>query len=300
MKLLLAETAKHLRRNLKKYGCEIVPYESYGYADGERGYHLKDSVRGESVVLIASLLPNPGSLFEIMALHHLSLENGARETTLVIPYLGYARQDRPTRPGEGSIGIMVIEWLQRTNPSKLILFDVHSDLIRKAFRPFVSELSALPLIADALARHPPDVIVSPDTGFVSRAKSLQKLLGSEPSLGVIEKIRPKRNVAIAKQLHGDVRGKDVLIVDDMIDTGGTLSEAVKLVSQKGAQGIRLAATHGIFSGEARDRLARLPIKEMLITNTLPQVRSPKIRLLDISSLVLNALTRTQKRILSVS
>jgi ribose-phosphate pyrophosphokinase len=300
MKFFLADSAKHLRRRFKKFGCKIVPYESYTFADGECGYRLKESVRGESVVLIASLLPNPGSLFEIMALHHLSLENGARETTLVIPYLGYARQDRPTRPGEGSIGIMVIEWLQRTNPSRLILFDVHSDLIRKAFRPFVAELSALPLIADALARDPPDVIVSPDAGFVSRAKSLQKLLKSEPSLGVIEKIRPKRNVAIAKQLYGDVRGKDVLIVDDMIDTGGTLSQAVKLVSQKGAQSIRLAATHGIFSGEARDRLSRLPIKEMLITNTLPQVGSPKIRVLDISSLVLNALARTQKRVLSVS
>jgi ribose-phosphate pyrophosphokinase len=257
-------------------------------------------VKGESVVLIASILPDPGSLFEIMVLHHLVRENGARETTLVIPYLGYARQDRPTRPVEGSIGIMVIEWLQTTNPSKLILFDVHSDLIRKAFRPFVTELSALPLIADALARHPPDVIVSPDAGFVSRAESLQKLLKSVPTLGVIEKIRPKRNVAIARQLYGDVLGKDVLIVDDMIDTGGTLSEAVKLVSQKGAQRIRLAAIHGIFSGGARDRLTRLPIKEMLITNTLPQIRSPKIRVLDISSLILNTLARTQKRVLSVS
>jgi ribose-phosphate pyrophosphokinase len=291
MKLFLAETAKHLRRNLKKYGCETAQYESYGFADGERGYRLKESVRGESVVLIASILPNPGSLFEIMVLHHLALENGARETTLVIPYLGYARQDRPTKSGEGSIGIMVVEWLQKMNPSQLILFDVHSDLIRKAFRPFVTELSALPLIANALAKHPPDVIVSPDTGFVSRAKSLQKLLKSKPSLGVIEKIRPKRNVAIAKHLHGDVRGKDVLIVDDMIDTGGTLSEAVKLVSQKGAQNIRLAATHGIFSRGARDRLSRLPVEEVLITNTLPQIRDKKTRILDITPLVLDAMAR---------
>ena len=292
MKLFIADSAKHLRRNLIKYGCEIGRYESYAFADGERGYRLRENVRGERVVLIASVLPNPESLFEISALHRLLRENGARKTAIVIPYLGYARQDRPTRPGEGSMGIMVAELLQRTNPSRLIFIDVHSDLIRKAFRPFVTELSALPLITDALAKHPPDVIVSPDAGFVSMAGRLQKLLKPRPDLAVIEKVRPKPNVAIAKHLHGDVQGKDVLVADDMIDTGGTLSEAVKLVSQNGAHDIRLAATHGIFSGEARLRLISLPIKEILVTNTLPQIRSPRIRILDISPLVLDALART--------
>jgi ribose-phosphate pyrophosphokinase len=289
MKLFLADSAKHLARNVKKYGFEIGRHESYVFADGERGYRLREAIAKESVVFIGSVLPNPESLFEILAFHRLASENGARKIILFIPYLGYARQDRPVRPGEGSIGGMVLESLQKMNPSKLILFDVHSDLIREAFRPFVTELSALSLIANALARHPPDVIVSPDAGFVSRAAKLQKLLEPKPSLAVIEKVRPRRNVAVAKHLHGDVRGKDVLVVDDMIDTGGTLSEAVKLVSENGAHNIRLAATHGIFSRDARERLNRLPIKEVLITNTLPQIRSPGIRILDISPLVVGAL-----------
>ena len=289
MKLFLSDSARHLRQNIRKHGLEIGQYESYAFADGERGYRLREDVRGESFVLIASVLPNPESLFEILAFHRLACENGARHTVFLVPYLGYARQDRPGGPGEGSIGSMVLESLQKMNPSKLILFDVHSDLIRKAFRPFVTELSALSLIANALAKHPPDVIVSPDAGFVSRAAKLQKLLKPKPSLAVIEKVRPRRNVAIAKHLHGDVRRKDVLIVDDMIDTGGTLSEAVKLVSENGAHNIRLAATHGIFSRDARERLIRLPIKEVLITNTLPQTRSPRIRILDISPLVVDAL-----------
>ena len=289
MKLFIADSAKHLRQKFKKCGFEIGRYESYAFADGERGYRLRENVRGERVVLIASVLPNPASLFEILALHRLLRENGVRETTIVIPYLGYARQDRPTRPGEGSMGIMVAELLQKMNPSRLIFIDVHSEWIRKAFRPFAMEISALPLIADALASHPPDAIVSPDAGFVSKAGRLQKLLKPNPSLAVIEKVRPKPNVAVAKHLHGDVRGKDVLIADDMIDTGGTLFEAVKLVSQNGARNIRLAATHGIFSGEARGRLISLPIKEILVTNTLPQIRSPRIRVLDISPLVRDAL-----------
>jgi ribose-phosphate pyrophosphokinase len=292
MKLFIGDSAKHLRRNLRKYGAEAGRYESYAFADGERAYRLRENVRGERVALIASVLPNPESLFEISAVHHLLRENGARKTTIVIPYLGYARQDRPTRPGEGSIGRMVLESLQKMNPSQVILFDVHSDLIRKDFRPIVTELSALPLIADALAKHPPDVIVSPDAGFVSMAGRLQKLLKPRPDLAVIEKVRPKPNVAIAKHLHGDVRGKDVLIADDMIDTGGTLSEALKLVSQNGAHDIRLAATHGIFSGEARRRLISLPIKEIMVANTLPQIRSPRIHILDICPLILGALART--------
>ena len=292
MKLFIADSASHLRRNLIKYGCEIGRYESYAFADGERGYRLRENVTGDRIVLMASVLPNPESLFEISALHHLLRENGARKTTIVIPYLGYARQDRPTKPGEGSIGKMVLESLQKMNFSRLILFDVHSDLIRKAFRPFVTELSALPLIMDALTKHPPGVIVSPDAGFVSMAGRLQTLLKPRPDLAVIEKIRPRPNVAVAKHLHGDVRGKDVLIADDMIDTGGTLSEAVKLVSQNGAKNIRLAATHGIFSGEARRRLVSLPIKEILVTNTLPQIRFPGIHILDVSPLLLDALGRT--------
>jgi ribose-phosphate pyrophosphokinase len=292
MKFFIADSAKHLRRNLIRFGCEIGQHESYAFADGERGYRLRENVRGKRVALLASVLPNPESLFEISALHRLIRENGARKTTLVIPYLGYARQDRPTRPGEGSLGGMVLESLQEMNPSRLILFDVHSDLIRRAFRPFVRELSALPLIANALAKHPPDVIVSPDAGFASMAGRLQKLLKPRPDLALIEKIRPKPNVAVAKRLHGNVRGKDVLIADDMIDTGGTLAEAVRLVSQNGALDIRVAATHGIFSRGARSRLISLPIQEILVTNTLPQIRSSGIRILDISPLLLGALAQS--------
>lgn len=292
MKLFLADSAKHLKRSLKRSGCNIGRYESSIFADGERGYRLKESVKRESVAIIASILPNPVSLFELLALHRLVIENGARKATLIIPYLGYARQDRPSQTGEGSMGIMLVELIQKLSPPKLILFDVHSDLIRKALGPSVTELSALPLFADALSNHPPEVIISPDAGFVSRAKELAKLLKPNSNIAVIDKVRPRPNVAIAKRLHGDVQGKDVLIVDDIIDTGNTISEAIRLVSQKGAKEIRIAATHGIFSDQARERLSRLPVEKIWITNTLPQVQSPNISILDITPLLLDALTRT--------
>jgi ribose-phosphate pyrophosphokinase len=281
MKIFLNESTKHLGRSLKKTGVGIGRYQISTFADGERNYRIKEDIKGEAVAIIASVLPDPKSLFEIMVLHRLALENGAAEAFLIIPYLGYARQDRPARPGEGSLGIMVVELLQTMNPSRLVLIDLHSDRIRNALGPSGIELSALPLFANVLEKSPPDVIVSPDAGFRSRAEELSRLFNPQPGVAVIDKVRPHPNVAIARRLYGNVRGKDVLIVDDMIDTGGTLSEAVKLVSRDGARSIRIAATHGIFSGNARSRLSRLPVQEIWITNTLPQIRHPKIRILDI-------------------
>ncbi len=289
MKLFLTDSVYHLKRSFKKHGFDVGRVESYAFADGECGYRIGDTVEGERVGIIGSILPGPQSLFDLMALHHLACENGAQETTLLVPYLGYARQDRPSRPGEGSIGVMVVELLQKLKPSQLILIDVHSDLIRKAFEPSVRELSALPLFAKALSKRPPDVIVSPDGGYLERAKQLAGLFDPRPDVAVIDKIRPRPNVAIAKELHGNVRGKEIVLLDDIIDTGRTLVEAVKLVFQEGARTVRLAATHGIFSGEGRKRLSRLPVDEILVTNTLPQIRHPKIRILDIVPLIDNAL-----------
>src|SRR4030042_4818860 len=125
MIFFFTQSTKHLRGPLEKQGVDIGQVDSFAFADGERGYRLKESVKRRSVAIIASVLPDPESLFELMALYRLSVENGARKTTLVVPYLGYARQDRPSHAGEGSMGIMVLEVLQRMNPSQLILLDVH-------------------------------------------------------------------------------------------------------------------------------------------------------------------------------
>jgi len=289
MKLFLTDSTKHLKRSLENRKCDIGRYESFFFADRERGYRLKEDVRGKPAGIVASVLPDPESLFELLSLHRILEDSGASRIVVVIPYLGYARQDRPGGKGEGSIGIMVVELIQRMKASQLILFDVHSDLIRKGLGATVTEVSALPLFARAVSKKPPDVIVAPDAGSATRAQKLAGLLEPRPTLAFIDKVRPRVNVAMATRLHGNVRGKEVLIVDDMIDTGGTLAEAVSLVSQHGAQNIRLAATHGVFSRNARERLSRLPIDEIVITNTLPQIRHSKIRILTVAPLLAGAL-----------
>ncbi len=285
MNYYLTDSTAHLRASLIRHGCAVGRYEVSAFADSERRYRLKGEVTGQSVAIVASVLPAPEALFDLMALHRLLKENGAAEIALIVPYLGYARQDRPAGSGEASIGVMVVELLRWLKPSRLVVFDVHSERIRKALGPSVVELSALPLFAAALAKRPPEVIVSPDAGSVPRAQRLAALLASKPEVARIDKVRPRPNVAYARRLHGEVRGKEVLIVDDMIDTGGTLVEAVKLVIEQGAARVRIAATHGIFSAGALDRLASLPVGEILITNTLPQARRPKLRRLDIVPLL---------------
>lgn len=281
MKVFLTESTRHLRVSLMRHGWTIGRYASSAFADRERGYLLQEEVEGESIAIIASVLPAPESLFDLLALRRLLAENGAAEIALVVPYLGYARQDRPDRKGAAGIGLMVAELLRQTGVSKLVACDLHSERIRKALGPSLVEWSALPLFAAALAKRPPAVVVSPDAGSVPRARRLAELLDPRPEVALIDKVRPRPNVAIARRLQGDVRGKRVLIIDDMIDTGGTIVEAVKLVFENGAAAVRIAATHGIFSGAARERLASLPISELLVTNTLRQIRHPKIRCLDI-------------------
>ena len=142
----------------------------------------------------------------------------------------------------------------------------------------VVELSALPLFAVELMKRPPEVIVAPDAGSIPRARRSTGLLKPLPEIAMIDKVRPRANVANARHLHGDVRGKNVLIVDDMIDTGGTVAEAVKLLMEQGVGRISIAATHGIFSAGALERIKSLPVSEILITNTLPQERRAKTSL----------------------
>jgi ribose-phosphate pyrophosphokinase len=281
MKSFLTDATRHLRPSLTRHGCTIGRYRSSAFADRERRYLLNEEVQGGSVAIIASVLPAPESLFDLLALHRLLLENGAARIDLVVPYLGYARQDRSDGRETAAIGVMVAELLRQTKASRLVVFDIHSERIRKVLGPSVIELSALPLIAAAVAKQPPDAIIAPDAGSIPRARRLAELISPHPEVALIDKVRPRPNVAVAKRLQGDVQGKNVLIIDDMIDTGGTLVEAVKLVLEHGAATIRIAATHGIFSDGAVERLSQLPVSGILVTNTLPQVRHPKIRCLDI-------------------
>jgi len=287
MKWFLTPSTVHLRDSLVERGAALGGWETVRFSDGERGYRLTEDVNGQAVTLLASVTPDPASLFDLLALFRLLGENGSQTPSLVIPYLGYARQDRPVRSGEGSLGVMVAELLRNLQPAGLRVLDVHSPRILEALGPRAIELSALPLFAEHLAHgEPVDVVVAPDAGARHRAQALADRLVPQAEVVIVEKTRPRPNVAVARTMRGDVAGKRVVLVDDMIDTGGTICEAVRLVSEGGARSIRLAATHGIFSADAGERLARLPVSDTWVTNSLPQPAHPRICVLDITPLLL--------------
>ena len=285
VKVFLTGSTGHLRRSLVRRGHPVGKVIVSAFADAERRYSLAEGVAGQAVGLVASVLPAPESLFDLLAFRRLLVENGAGPVTLVIPYLGYARQDRRSREGEAAIGVMVAELLAGPGAERLVVLDVHSERIRRALGPGVSERTALPLFAAALAKKPPEVVVAPDAGSVARAGRLADLLAPRPEVALIDKYRPRPNVAVARRIEGNVRGRRVLILDDMIDTGGTLVSAVRLLEAGGVASIEIAATHGLFSAGAIEKLASLPIRRILVTNTLPQARHPKLRCLDIVELL---------------
>jgi ribose-phosphate pyrophosphokinase len=287
VKWFLAPSTAHLRDALVARGEALGGYETIRFADGERGYRLTEDVDRQAVALLASVTPDPASLFDLLALFRVLVDNGSQTPLVVIPYLGYARQDRPVQAGEGSLGVMVAELLRNLQPAALRVLDVHSPRIREALGPRTIELSALPLFADQFARgEPVDVVVAPDAGARRRAQTLADRLVPNAEVVIVEKTRPRPNVAVARTISGDVKGKHVVIVDDMIDTGGTICEAVRLVSERGARSIRLAATHGIFSQDARERIIRLPVRDTWVTNSLPQPAHERIQVLDITPILL--------------
>jgi len=283
MKWFLTPSTAHLRDGLVGRGAKPGGYDTVRFYDGERGYRLTGDVNGQAVTLLGSVTPDPASLFDLLALFRLLVENGSQRPVVIIPYLGYARQDRPVQSGEGSLGVMVAELLRNLQPAELRVLDVHSPRILEALGPHAIELSALPLFADQLARDEPvDVVVAPDAGARGRAQTLAARLVPHAEVVLVEKTRPRPNVAVARRILGDVAGKRVVIVDDMIDTGGTICEAVRLVSEHGAHSIRLAATHGIFSQDTLERIGRLPVRDTWVTNSLPQRLHERVRVLDIT------------------
>ena len=287
MKWFLTSSTAHLRDALVGRGEALGGYETVRFSDGEHGYRLTEDVNGQPVTLLAYVTPDPASLFDLLALFRLLGDNGSQTPSVVIPYLGYARQDRPAQAGEGSLGVMVAELLRNLQPAELRVLDVHSPRIVEALGPRAIELSALPLFADQFARgEPVDVVVAPDAGARRRAQTLADRLVPKAEVAIVEKTRPRPNVAVARTISGDVKGKHVVIVDDMIDTGGTICEAVRLVSERGARSIRLAATHGIFSQDARERIIRLPVRDTWVTNSLPQSAHERIQVLDITPILL--------------
>jgi len=276
MTYLLATSARHIkgiRGNRKKLHLKEFP-------SGEMRIVISDDVAGENVFLVGSVLPDANSLLELLIAADLLKRKGSR-VQLVILYFAYARQDKPD-DREPFTAKIVCQILQTAGFEKTYVMDVHSAGLKR----FLGFENVIPvdLFSKALARVKNPVIVAPDRGGVERAQAVARLMNAETAC--IQKERLGSGKVRSFNLEGDVKGHHAIIVDDMIDTGGTIIGAARLLKACGARDVYVVATHGVFSMDAITRLQASPIKAVIVTNTLPPVgRTPKIKVVKIEPVI---------------
>jgi ribose-phosphate pyrophosphokinase len=267
------------------------------FADGETFVNIEESVRGHHAYILQSISPPANeNLMEMLIMIDALKRASASEITVVVPYYGYARQDRKSGPREPITAKLVADLLEVAGATRLISLDLHAAQIQGFFDVPVDNLYATPIFLEDIKskfRSEDIVIVSPDAGGVERSRSYAKRLHA--GLAIIDKRRPKPNVAEVMNIIGDVSGKTAIIIDDMIDTGGTLVKAAEAIMKSGATGVWAYATHGVFSGEAIKRMGASVLNEVVVTDSIPLREHPegasKIRVLSCASLVGEAISR---------
>jgi len=267
------------------------------FSDGECRVEIKENVRGKDVYVIQSICyPSNTHLMELLIMIDALKRASADQITAVIPYYGYARQDRKVSPRTPITAKLVSDLITTAGANRILTVDLHAGQIQGFFDIPVDNLFAssvqLPYIRATHGNHD-SVIVSPDSGGVERARAFAKRLGA--GLAIIDKRRPKPNVSEVMNVIGDIKGKKVIILDDLIDTAGTLTQAGEALYKGGASSIWACCTHPVLSGNAVSRLKESKIEKIIVTNTIPlnpQARElEKIVVLSIADLLSEAIKR---------
>ncbi len=241
------------------------------FSDGEVMVEILENVRGKDVfVLQSTCAPTNDSLMEVLVMVDALKRASAARITAALPYFGYARQDRRPRSARVAITAKVVaDMLSRVGVDRVLTMDLHSDQIQGFFDIPVDNIYASPILLSDVWKHayPNLVVVSPDVGGVVRARALAKRLDSD--LAIIDKRRPKPNVAKVMNIIGDVAGRTCLIMDDMVDTANTLCEAADALKEKGAERVIAYCTHPVLSGQAVQRIENSALDELVVTDTIP-------------------------------
>lgn len=280
-----------LSQEVSRYlGIDLGPMVRKRFADGELYIQIQESIRGCDVYLIQPTChPVNDNLMELLIMIDACRRASARQITAVIPYYGYARADRKTAGRESITAKLVANLITEAGATRILAMDLHSAQIQGYFDIPFDHVYGLPVILDYLAsKNLPDlVVVSPDVGGVARARAFAKKLDDAP-LAIIDKRRQAHNVAEVMNVIGDVRGKTAVLVDDMIDTGGTIAEGARLLRSEGARQVYACATHAVFSPPAIERLSSGLFEEVIVTNTIPvpeENRFPQLTMLTVANLL---------------
>jgi ribose-phosphate pyrophosphokinase len=255
----------------KSLGVELGKATVGRFSDGEVTVEVQQNVRARDVFVVQpTCAPTNENLMELLIMVDALKRASARRITAVIPYFGYARQDRRPRSMRVPISAKVVaNLLETVGVERVLTMDLHADQIQGFFDIPVDNIYASPvLLSDLKSKAYPDlVVVSPDVGGVVRARALAKQLGSD--LAIIDKRRPKANVSEVMHVIGEIEGRNCVIMDDMIDTAGTLVKAAEVLKERGARTVYAYCTHAVFSGPAIERIAASQLDEVVITNTIP-------------------------------
>lgn len=272
------------------------------FSDGEIYIEIPDNVRGQDVFIIQSICsPTNDHLMELLLMTDALKRASAKSITAVIPYLGYARQDRRPRSARVPISARVVaNMLTQAGIGRLLTIELHADQIQGFFDIPVDNIYSTRHFADDIRSLNLSnlTIVSPDVGGVLRARSLAKQLG-DSDLVIIDKRRPEHNVSEVMNIIGDVHGKNCIIVDDMVDTGGTLCKAVQSIMDKGALSVRAYCTHAVLSGNAAENFRQSLITELVVTDTIPlkpAMFDLPIRKISVAGLLAESIRRIEKGI----
>lgn len=250
-------------------GTKVGDCKVHHFADGEILCEIGESVRGKDVFIVQSTSnPVTENLMEILVLTDALKRASAREITAVIPYFGYARQDRKAKPRQPITSKLVADLLTTAGVNRVVTVDLHAAQIQGFFDIPVDEMQALPLLIKYFRKKKVQdlCVVSPDHGGATRARKMSEAF--DCPIAIIDKRRPKPNVAEVMGIIGNVEGKNCILIDDMIDTAGTITAGVDMLKQKGAKDVYIACTHGVLSGAAVERLSTCAAKEVVITNTI--------------------------------
>lgn len=267
------------------------------FSDGEVAVEINENVRGQDVfVLQSTCAPTNDNLMELMIMVDALRRASARRITAAIPYYGYARQDRRPRSARVAISAKVVaNILQSVGVDRVLTMDLHADQIQGFFDIPVDNIYSTPvLLNDILAHQYPNLmVVSPDVGGVVRARAMAKAL--DVDLAIIDKRRPRANVAEIMNIIGEVKGRTCVITDDIVDTAGTLCNAASALKERGAVRVLAYAAHPVLSGNAVDRITNSPLDELVITDTIPlrpeAEACPKIRQLSCAALIGETISR---------
>ena len=279
----------------KSYGTELGSTSVLEFSDGEFQPAYLESVRGCIVFVVQSTFPPQDNLMELLLMIDAAKRASAYKVVAVMPYLGLARQDRKDRP-RCSIGAkLVADLLVKAGVDRVMTMDLHADQIQGFFDVPVDHLYASSLFVPYLKslELPDMVIAAPDIGGSKRANAYSRFLNAE--MVICYKLRKKANVISEMKVIGDVKGKDIIIVDDMIDTAGTISLAADMMTEEGANSIRVVASHPVLSGPAYDRINKSSIHELVVTDTIPlRGHSDKIKVVSVADLFADVINKVYK------